>query len=98
MIFAELQYEQDYSDVHFELVEFMKNKFPEIQYGLQGDSWIWVFHGDEKVAIDTFSSMKHQVKSESSKGDLVKLVIATLSDRYTLTEYDEPELEPNEDL
>ena len=89
MIFAELQYEGDYSDIHFELVEYLQSKFPKIEYGLQGDSWIWIFAGDEKVAIDTFSSMKHQVKSEQLNSSLIKQVIEKLSERYKLTEFDE---------
>lgn len=97
MIFAELQYEQDYSEMHFELVEYLKLKFPRLDSGLQGDSWIWIYDGDEKVAIDTFSSMKHQIKSESSEGNLASQIIKTLSVKYNLTEYDEPELEPHED-
>jgi len=98
MIFAELQYEQDYSEMHFELVGYLKSRFPDIQHGLQGDSWIWIFEGEEKVAIDSFSSMKHQVKSEASNSDLVWQVIAALSERYKLTRYDDPELEPHEDI
>lgn len=97
MIFAELKYEQDYSDLHFELVEYLQSKFSNIEHGLQGDSWIWVFAGDEKVAVDTFSSMKHQIKSEQLNNSLVKQVILTLSERYKLTEYDEPQLEAHED-
>ena len=97
MIFAELRYEQDYADLHFELVEFLQSRFPDIRHGLQGDSWIWIFAGDEKVAVDTFSAMKHQVKSEHLNGGLVKQVIEALSERYELTEFDEPELEPHED-
>jgi hypothetical protein len=98
MIFAELQYEQDYSAMHFELVDYLKSFFPNIQHGLQGDSWIWIFEGDEKVAIDSFSSMKHQVKSDTPESDLIEQVIATLSERYKLARYDDPELEPHEDI
>ena len=98
MIFAELQYEQDYSEVHSELVEYLKSKYPSLDCGLQGDSWIWIFDGDEKVAIDTFSSMTHQIKSESPKGHLAKQVIEVLSTKYKLIEYDDPELEPHEDF
>jgi len=97
MVFAEMQYEQDYSEMHFELVEYLKTKYPKIEYGLQGDSWIWIFDGDDKVAIDTFYSMKHQIKSESSESCLVRQVIRMLSLRYKLTEYDDPEPEPHED-
>lgn len=97
MIFAELQYEQHYSDLHDELVEFLNSRFPQIQHGLQGDSWIWIFDENEKVAIDTFYSMKHQVKSEGAKGDLVSKVIETLSSRYTLIVLEDPASEPHED-
>lgn len=98
MIFAELQYKQHYSEIHFELVEYLKSKFPNIEHGLQGDSWIWIFAGDEKVAVDSFSSMKHQVKSEHLNSSLIKEVIRTLSERYELTELDEPALEPDDEL
>ena len=98
MIFAELQYERDYSDLHYELVDFLQSKFPNIQHGLQGDSWIWIFAGDEKVAVDTFSSMKHQVKSEHLNGSLIKEVIKALSEKYKLIVFDDPELEGHEDF
>ena len=98
MIFAELQYEQDYSEIHSELVGYLQSKFPNLEHGLQGDSWIWIFAGNEKVAVDTFSSMKHQVKSERLNSSLTKEVIGALAERYKLTELDEPELEPHEDL
>lgn len=96
MIFAELKYDEDYADKHFELVEFLKNEFDDIQYGLQGDSWIWIFDGDEKVAIDTFYSMKHQVMSTGSQCKLVHRVLTKLSERFELSILDEPEYEPHE--
>lgn len=34
--------------------------FSSVESGLQGDSWIWILDGDEKVSIDSFTSMKHQ--------------------------------------
>ena len=97
MIFGEMQYEQDYSEFHLELVEFVKSNFSEIKYGLQGDSWIWIFEDDEKVEIDTFYSMKHQIKSASPERHLVKKVISVLSTRYNITVYEKPELEPHEE-
>ncbi len=63
MIFAELEYQKHYSDVHAELLAVVDKHFSRVQSGLQGDSWIWIFDGEEKVAIDTFTSMKHQIKS-----------------------------------
>jgi len=50
MIFAELEYPEHYSDFHDELVEYMQAVFPGIQYGHQGDSWIWVVKRRWKVS------------------------------------------------
>lgn len=54
MIFAELIYDGHYSDIHDDLTDYINSKFSDVQSGCQGDSWIWVFDGKEKVEIDTF--------------------------------------------
>jgi hypothetical protein len=58
MIFAELNYEGDYGAVHDELLHYLRQTFNNVESGHQGDSWIWILDGEEKVAIDTFTSMK----------------------------------------
>ena len=97
VIYAELQYDEHYSEVHAELVDYLKSKFPNLESGLQGDSWIWIFEGDEKVAIDSFSSMKHQIKSSSPQATLVHKVIDVLSSQYSVEVYEKPELEPHDE-
>ena len=97
VILAELDYEPHYSELHDELVALVEAHFAETQHGLQGDSWIWIFEDGEKVAIDSFSSMKHQVKSAAQHGQLAKKVIAILSQRYRVIEFAEPEPEPHDD-
>ena len=96
MIFAELEYEQHYSESHGELVTFIKSKFPNVEHGLQGDSWIWVIENDEKVQIDTFFSMRHQIKSSNAESQLVNKVIEHVSLKYKVVVYDTPEFEPHE--
>lgn len=96
MIYAELQYEEHYSEVHSGLVDFLKLKFPNLESGLQGDSWIWIFDGNEKVAIDSFSSMKHQVKCSSPQSKLVDRVIDVLSSQYSMEVYQKSKLESDE--
>ena len=98
MIFAEMQYQNHYSEFHAELVEFIKSNFTNVECGLQGDSWIWIFDENDKVAIDTFSSMKHQVKCENPNSSLTNKVINALSNRYKLRIYSKPEREPHEDI
>ena len=97
MIFADFEYDDDYGDVHDGLVDFVSAHFDEVQHGLQGDSWIWIFDGDDKVAIDTFSAMTHQVKCASPDSRLLEKVLARLSTGYTLRLYTDPEPEPHED-
>lgn len=89
MIFAEIQYPGEYADVHSEIVTFMESYFHNMQSGIQGDSWIWIMDGADKVAIDTFSSMKHQVKS-CTTGPHVQKVIAALRVKYDVQVFDAP--------
>ncbi len=96
MIFAELEYPEHYSEFHSELVEYLQTNFEDVQHGLQGDSWIWISDGDQKVDVDTFTSMKHQIKS-AREGSLVQKVMAALKSKYKLRVYEIPELEGHED-
>lgn len=97
MIFGELRYQQHYDEMHQELVEFIKERFPNVESGHQGDSWIWVLEESDKVQIDTFSSMCHQIKSPYSNSKLVHEVIHQLKSKYQVSVFDEPELEAHED-
>jgi len=95
VIFAQLEYLPRYSAFHSELLDFVRERFQNVQSGLQGDSWIWIFEGEEKVAIDTFTAMKHQVKSAKA-GPLVGKVIETLRSKYAVRVYRTPEREGHE--
>jgi hypothetical protein len=96
MIFAELQYQNDYREIHAELLALLDAHFSQVRSGLQGDSWIWVFDGEEKVEIDTFTSMKHQIKSPKA-GQGVQKVIEILQLKYSVKVYEEPRPEGHED-
>lgn len=97
MIFAELDYDEDYADIHDEVVTYVRSQFSDVQSGLQGDSWVWIFDGEEKVAIDTFSSMKHQIKCERQRSPLLEKVIESLSREFTVRRLASAELEPHEE-
>ncbi len=97
MVFAEMDYQWEYQDFHAELVAFLSARFSRVESGLQGDSYIWIFDDDEKVRIDTFSSMKHQIKSRS-ECSLVQNVLDTLLREYKVLVFKEPQLEGNEDF
>jgi len=96
MIFADLKYPGPYEDAHDELHAFLQSRFERVEGGLQGDSWIWIWFDEDKVAVDTFSSMTHQIKSPRP-GIHVERVIEVLRDKYILEIYPKPEFEPHED-
>jgi hypothetical protein len=96
MIFAELEYPEGYREIHAELVSFIGAQFPQVMSGIQGDSWIWISDGEEKVEVDTFSSMKHQIKSAKAGTHVLK-VIEVLQLKYKVIVYDNPELEAHEE-
>lgn len=96
MIFAELEYPQAYEEIHDALTAYVAEHFAHCEAGLQCDSWVWIFDADEKVAIDTFTAMKHQVKA-AAPGPLVQQVIAVLQRRYTVKVFAVPEVEGHED-
>lgn len=50
------------------------------------------------MAIDTFSAMKHQVKSNASNREFTNKVIEALATRFQLVVFPAPEIEPHEDL
>ena len=95
MIFAELQYDQPYSDAHSSLVALLGQHFQSLESGLQGDSWIWILADGLKVSVDTFTSMHHQVKA-SQRSWLLDQVLAILANQYNLRMVDPPALEGHE--
>lgn len=96
MIFAELMYSGRYEDFHDELLAFVRERFEEVESGIQGDSWIWITYRGERVALDTFTSMRHQVKSRKP-GLHVEKVIAALKEKFAVNEYARPEPEVDDD-
>ncbi len=97
MIFAEIKYNEHYADFHEPLLKHVKSKFKQVDSGHQCDSWIWIYEGDHKVMIDTFSSMNHQVKSEKKENPLVQKVIDVLKEKYNVIIFSDPELEAHEE-
>jgi hypothetical protein len=55
MIFAEMEYPENYWGIHDELVEYLKASFPEIQYGQQSDSWIGKFQASCRLNVKAYA-------------------------------------------
>ncbi|WP_415911437.1 hypothetical protein [Neptuniibacter sp. QD37_11] len=97
MIFAEIASDISYYDIYPKLLQLVQQAFSNVESGVQGDAWIWIYEGEEKVALDTFTSMRFQIKSDSINCLLVQKVISKIDEHYELYIYDEPELEGDED-
>ena len=95
MIFATINYKGKYEDFHLPILLHLQENFERVDAGLQGDSWIWVYDGENKVAIDTFTSMNHQVKSEKVN-PLIQKVISVLQEKFDVSIYTPPQPEPHE--
>ena len=97
MIFADLEYDEHYSEFHAKLVAVIESRFSDVRSGLQGDSWVWIFDGEDKVAVDTFTAMHHQIKCRARNLPLLHSVIDVLSREFCVRRRAEPELESHED-
>jgi hypothetical protein len=95
MIFAELLYDTHYNDTHDEIEALLRCHFPDIECGFQCDSHFTIRAADTEVRVDTFSCMRHEVKSRE-RSDLVEQVIGVLETRYRLTIFDPPKFEGDE--
>ena len=98
MIYGEIVTHQSYYEVYRPLLNLIKANFSEVESGVQGDAYIWIKSGSEKVALDTFTSMRFQIKSNKVGGLLVEQVITTLESEYKLFIYNEPEHEGYENI
>ena len=90
MTFGEIQTNKHYSEIYSELLSFVGEHFKNIESGLQGDAYIWIELGNEKVSIDTFNSMQFQIKSNKSDGVLLEKVLLKLKEKYQIDLYKEP--------
>jgi len=74
VIFAELRR----SD--FELiVSILSDHFPRLEWGSQCDDWLWIYHRDYRLEIDSFSSIELEVKGPRKSYGLAQEILGRLS-------------------
>ena len=88
VIFAEL------NRAKFDLIlKTLMEHFENIEYGRQGDDWIWIPLGDDKIEIDSFYSMNLEVKGEYEHLVFVRQVLKELKDDWILEVFDPPKVD-----
>lgn len=87
--FAIIEHSQNYYDFYNELLPYIKKHFSCVESGVQGDAYIWIMENGQKVAVDTFSAMQFEIKSESNNA-LLQAVIDIIRQQYPVRLYDPP--------
>jgi hypothetical protein len=88
VIFAELRR----SD--FELiVSILSDYFPRLEWGSQCDDWLWVYHRDYKLEIDSFSSMELEMKGPRKSYGLAQEILGRLPSSTLLCVFETPKLD-----
>lgn len=88
VIFAELK--RDYFD---EIRHQVENHYATIQYGSQGDDWIWLHYDDGKIEIDSFYSMELEMKGPKNKQDFANEILSWMQPKWIITRFDPPKID-----
>ena len=88
VIFAELNRER-----FDEILQTLTGHFNDIQYGRQGDDWIWIHLGDDKIEIDSFFSMQLEIKGKYRHYKIAKQVLQNIEKNWILQVFDPPMLD-----
>lgn len=87
--YAVIEHSQEYSEFYDELLAFVQQHFSQVESGIQGDAWIWITDGSDKVALDTFYSMQFEINSNRQSPLLLSL-LDLIQQKYSLSFYDKP--------
>lgn len=85
VIFAELNREK-FEDILDRLMKY----FQGIQFGRQGDDWIWVHVEDDRIEIDSFTSKQLEVKGRRKHSKTVKYILQVIEKEWILKRFDPP--------
>ena len=88
VIFAELDREK-FEDICDRLAQHFQN----IQSGREGDDWIWLHVGDEKIEIDSFYSERLEVKGRRKDYNTVQNLLGLIEKEWILRRFNPPKID-----
>lgn len=88
VVFAELN--RDHFD---EILQSLTSHFKNIQSGRQGDDWIWIHMGDDKIEIDSFYSMELEVKGKRKHYTVAMQIIQKMDDSWIIQVFEPPKID-----
>ena len=89
LTFAVIDHPESYYDAYDVLLAHIRQHFSDVQSGVQGDAWIWIFEDGEKVAVDSFYAMQMEIHADADS-PLVQKVIDLVGEIYPVRRYEEP--------
>ena len=88
VIFAELDRD------HFaDITQVLSAHFADIESGSQGDDWIWIHLGEDKIEIDSFYSIELEVKGKYKYLTVAKQIIQNMNSEWILQSFDPPKID-----
>jgi hypothetical protein len=88
VIFAELDPER-----FDQILERLTEYFKDIQFGREGDDWIWVNFSNGKIEIDTFYSTNLEVKGERKQYLIARELLQVLDNKWIIKDFDPPKVD-----
>lgn len=88
VIFAELN--RDHFD---EILQSLMGQFKNVQSGRQGDDWIWLQLGEDRIEIDSFYSMELEVKGKRKHYMAAMQAIQNMDKSWILQVFDPPKVD-----
>jgi hypothetical protein len=88
VIFAELD-----PAMFDQILERLMKHFQNVQFGRQGDDWIWVNFSNGKIEIDTFYSTNLEVKGERRQYSIVIELLQVLENKWIVQEFNPPKVD-----
>lgn len=85
VIFAELN-----RDKFDSILKSLQKHFSDIQFGRQGDDWIWIHFSGEKIEIDSFYSMNLELKGKRKQYAIAKEILSKIEKDCLLQVFDPP--------
>lgn len=82
VIFAELNRDK-FEDILDRLMKF----YPSIQFGRQGDDWIWVHVDDDKIEIDSFFSEQLEVRGRQRQAGTAMSILELLDPAWFINRF-----------
>ena len=85
VIFAELN-----RDRFDEITQMLSAHFADMEFGSQGDDWIWIHLGEDKIEIDSFYSMSLELKGKYKHLEIAMQIIQSMDDNWIVQIFDPP--------